>query len=427
MSETTVKCLISDQCPNNNNNRVQLCQLRSWPYPFQAGLTISNDVEFMSLEFFEELMAFLNTESQTTLGQGLGIEVTSSVFHFSANPYNFSIFDGAAPDARLSQYAHRIDEYLRAGWIDTLHAYGDFDHAGGFERAHAVRCVEHLKKIGVSVNVFSNHGGVENIQNVGRDANYHRGDHKGHTAYHTDLWKEMGICYAWTDSMVMHSPKPPSIRRRLGSLRRSFMRDTAVSYFTAKDSGILKTVQLNDDLNVDGFRRLRGTGVNAPNLSSLGYQLAQMPWQEFYWNGEGLVLYQHFGVLYRVNGICVPATIQAIKQRPEVHLAPFRFLAREFAEGRLWVAGCARFLDYLKMRDEIEVTCGQDGFVRLHLNASASNPLEVLQGLTIYIDPGNFRGLLFGGTEVPVQFNGPDQTGRYSVTVPIQQLSNIWN
>jgi hypothetical protein len=412
-----------------NNNQLQLCQLRSWPYPFQAGLTISNDAEFMSFEFFEELMAFLNTESQTTLGQGLGIEVTSSVFHFSANPYNFSIFDGAALDARLSQYAYRIDEYLRAGWIDTLHAYGDFDNAGGFERAHAVRCVEHLKKSGVSVNVFSNHGGIENIQNVGQDASYHRGDQKGHIAYHTDLWKEMGIRYAWTDSMVIQSLKMPSlaIRQRLSSFRRSLMGDAEKDYFKTQDTSILKTIQLNDDLNVVGFQRFRGTGANAPNLSSWGYQLAQIPWQEFYRNCEGLVLYQHFGVLYRINGRCTAGTIKAIKQRPEVYIAPFRFLAREYKEGRLWLAGCARFLNYLKMRDEIEVICGHDGFIRLQLNASASNPLEVLQGLTIYIDPVNFRGLLFKGAEIPVQFNGPDYSGRYSVTVPIQHLPNIWN
>jgi hypothetical protein len=413
----------------STTTRKKLCEVRSWPYPFQAGVAISNDAEYMSFDFFEELMAFLNTENQTILGQGLGIEFTSSMFHFSANPYNFSVFAGAAPDAKCTKCAHRIDEYLREGWIDTLHAYGDFDHAGGFERAHAVRCLEHLKKIGVSINVFSNHGGVENIQNVGRDASYHRGDHKGHLAYHTDLWKEMGIRYAWTDSMVTHSlkPSPQTIRQRLGSLRRSFMRDTAGGYFKAHDSGVLKIIRLNDDLNVEGFLRFRGTGVNAPNLSSLGYQLDQIPWQEFYQNGEGIVLYQHFGVLYRVNGRCVAATIQAIKQRPEVYLAPFRFLAKEFAEGRLWVAGCARFLNYLKMRDEIRVTCGQDGFVRLQLNATTSNPREMLQGLTIYIDPANFRGLIFEGAEVPFQFNGPDSTDRYSVTVPVQKLSNIWN
>ena len=104
------------------NSQAQLCNVRPWPYPFKAALTISNDAEYVSFNFFEELMTFLNTESQTSLGQGLGIEVTSSVFHFSANPYNFSVFKGASPDAKPSEYAHRIEEYLSGGWIDTLHA-----------------------------------------------------------------------------------------------------------------------------------------------------------------------------------------------------------------------------------------------------------------------------------------------------------------
>lgn len=412
-----------------NNDHSRIGQLRAWPYPFEAGIAISNDSEFMSLEFFEILMAYLNTQQQTVLGKGLGIEVTSSVFHFSANPYNFSVFNGSAPDAQRSANAHRIEEYLQAGWIDTLHAFGDFDHVGGFERAHAVRCIEHLKKIGVSIDVFSNHGGIDNIQNVGRDADYHRGDHRGHFAYHTDLWGEMGIRYAWTDSMVVHTLKPSALtfRQRLGILRRSFRRESNIAYFKSHDPSVLKNIGLNDGLNVYGFRRFRGTGANAPNLCSLGHQLSQISWQEFYRNGEGLIIYQHFGVLNRVNGRCVAATVDAVKQRPEVYLAPFRFLAREFAEGRLWVAGCARFLNYLRMLNEIEVSYGEDGRVDLRLPTGLSSPNEMLQGLTIYINPTNFNCLFFGETELPVQFNGPDYTGLYSVTVPLQKFQNIWS
>ena len=410
---------------SHNRNK----SLRKWPYPYQAGITISNDAEFMSFEFFETLMSYLNTQTETALGRGLGLEVTSSVFHYSANPYNFSVFGGAEPYAARSEHASRIEEYLRAGWIDTLHAYGDFDHAGGFERIHAENCLEHLKQIGVSIYAFTNHGGVENIQNVGQDADYHRGDHKGHQAYHTDLWNDIGIRYVWTDSMVAHNLATPplSIRKRLTKFRHAFNGFTPKGYFLPQDSGVLKPIVLNDKLEVYGFRRYRGTGANAPNLSSLGYQVSQIPWRKFYRDGEALVIYQHFGVLDRLNGCCAPASIEAVKQRPEMYLEPFRFLAKEFAEGRLWVLGCARFLDYIRLRDQIDVAYDNDGSVHLQLKAIISNPQEELQGVTIYIDPINFRGLFIKGSQITVQNNGPDYTGRYSVTVPVQKLSNIWN
>lgn len=408
---------------------VNSSEVRAWPYPYRAGITISNDAEFMNLAFFETLMEYLNTDNLTAFGRGLNLEVTSSAFHFSANPYNFSFFDGIDPDFRASKCASRLAEYLKSGWIDTLHAFGDFDGFGGFQRQHAVACRDHLAELGVAIPVFTNHGGIENIQNVGRDAEYHRGDHAGHAAYHTDLWGDMGIRYVWTDSMVLHSlsTRHITIKQRIKGLFRAFSPVSRPSDLADHDSGVINTVELNDGLRVTGFHRFRGTGANAPNLSSVGCQLAQIPWNEFYQNGDGLVLYQHLGVLYRVNGRCTGATIEAVQGRPEVYLAPFRYLSRESADGRLWIAGCARFLQYLSMRESIIVNLREDGEVCLNTTESYKEPLEFLQGLTIYIDPGKFKRLLFEEEEIPVQYNGPDETGRYSVSVEVQKLPDIWS
>lgn len=403
--------------------------IRKWPYPFKAAIAFSSDIEFMGFDVFETLMAFLNTRGQTIFGTGLGLEITSSIFHFSANPYNFSVFNGSNARAPLSAYAPRLNQYFQAGWVDTLHAFGDFDNTGGFQRAHAERCLEHLNEIDVSVSVFTNHGGIDNIQNVGSDASYHRGDHRNHFAYHSDLWADLGIRFVWTDSMVTHSAqyRSPTLRQRLDQFRHNLRMTENYPYFTNQEAGILKTVHLNDGLETIGFKRFRGTGVNAPNLSSLGHQLDQIHWQKFYNKGEGIVLYQHLGVLDRVNGRCTAVTIDAIKQRSEVYLAPFRFLAQEASEGRLWVAGCARLLSYLQMRDDIKVSYNNTGIVNLSTRSVYTRPQNDLQGLTIYIDPRNFQGLFLDGCQVSVQHNGPDQSGQYSVTVPVKELSSIWD
>ena len=85
-----------------------------------AGLTISNDAEFMSFGFFEVLMEFLNSKNNTPLGLGLGLEVTSSLFHFSANPYNFSVFKNDDYNAPFSTNASRIEDYLKCLKMTSL-------------------------------------------------------------------------------------------------------------------------------------------------------------------------------------------------------------------------------------------------------------------------------------------------------------------
>jgi hypothetical protein len=180
--------------------------VRALPYPYKAGVAISNDAEFMSSEFFEGLMAFLNSTGQTPLGRGLGLEVTSSAFFYSAHPYSFSYFEGAAVGGGKAPFAARMEEYLRAGWIDTLHAYGDFDGVGGFQRAHAERTFDALARMGVTLPIYTNHGDSANVQNIGGDAAYHLGDIPGTPAYHTDLLKTHGARYIWTDSAITGEP-----------------------------------------------------------------------------------------------------------------------------------------------------------------------------------------------------------------------------
>ncbi len=407
--------------------QTQNTSIRKWPYPFLSGTTISNDSEFMSFKFFEKLMEFLNTDKKTIFGQGLGLEVTSSTFHFSDNPKSFSVFKGTSPKGQPSSFYNRLSDYFKEGLIDTLHAYGEFDNSSNFKRIHAERVANHLEKIGTKIASFSNHGGVENYQNIGQDEDYHCGDIKGHPAYHTDLWGEIGIKFAWTDSMIFHSFKDnhSSIKNRLRKIRNYLKKQKKIAYFQDKDPNIIKNISLNDGKSVIGFQRFRGTGGNAPNLSSFGYQVSQIPWSELYRNNDGIIIYQHLGILSRINRICKEATIEDIKNRPEMYLAPFRVLSREFYAGRLWVAGCSRFLMYLKMLNNVSVDHDQDGHYEI-LTEDKKFDETALQGLTIYIDPINFKGLFLNKKKLDIQYNGPDETDRYSITVPIKKLKEIW-
>ncbi len=397
--------------------------LRRLPYPFRAALAISNDADFCQMTFFEELMRFLNTRRETAFGTGLGLEVTSSYFAFSPPERQFSYFAGADADAPLATDARRIDEYLTAGWIDANHAYGDFDGIGGFTRKHAERALESLVRLGVRLEVFINHGDARNSQCIGEDGPHHEGDVLGSPAYHTDLLAAHGVRYitssryAFGDAALDgHAPslKPP----QLGIFRR-YRRQEASS------PDLFSPARLRDGSFFWAFSRLRGTGFNAPNLSSLAYQVHRANLNELYQSGGAVILYQHLGVLARIAGKCIPASVEAAREM--CHLwAPLRILAREAQEGRLWVVGLQRLLQYVDMVRHVAVDCKGDAEFSLRMERKVDDPLRLFGGLTLYCHPGSIPKVRYGNVELPIQLNGPDETGKYSVSVRIQRLPDIW-
>jgi hypothetical protein len=385
--------------------------VRALPYPFRGALSISNDAEFLKFHFFEALMKFLNTQKTTPFGVGLGLEVTSSLFFYSANPNTFSYFYGADVHAKVSPVAKRLKDYLRSGWIDTNHAYGDFNKVDGFRREHALRCYEVLTKLNLRIKVFTNHGSAENVQNVGADAAYHCGDLKDHYAYHADLMKRNGVRYVWTDSMF--TQRELSLKRR--------------SKYLIQKGPILKDCVLQDGSSFRGFLRFRSTGANAPNLSSFAYQIQQIDWKKFYKSRGMIVLYQHLGILSRSAGVCHQATVDAVSSRPQVFLAPFYILEREFKEGRLWVCGLSRLLNYIDVVESVDVQYDTvQNRYNIMYDEAVEHPEIFFQGLTLYIDPAQLTRVYHNGYELSIVYNGPDETGRYSVSVPIQPMENIW-
>ena len=68
-------------------------------------------------------------------------------------------------------------EMIKAGRLDAMHALGDFEN-GNFFRYFAEYALEELDKNGLSVPIWSNHGGFGNIQNIGTENSFyhHSGD-----------------------------------------------------------------------------------------------------------------------------------------------------------------------------------------------------------------------------------------------------------
>lgn len=397
--------------------------IRRLPYPFRAALAISNDADFCQMAFFEELMRFLNTRRNTAFGTGLGLEVTSSYFAFSLPERQFSYFSGLDPDAPPSDYARRIEEYLAAGWIDANHAYGDFDGLGGFTRKHAERTFDSLARLGVRLDIFINHGDAQNSQCLGEEAPHHQGDAPGSSAYHSDLLAAHGTRYITSSRYIFgdeafdgHAPSlaPPAPGRWHWRRPRA-----------AERSDLFSPARLRDGSHFEAFFRLRGTGFNAPNLSSLAYQVQRAGLEQLYRSNGIVVLYQHLGVLARIAGKCVPASVETVRQM--LHLwAPLRILAREAEEGRLWVAGLQRLLQYADMVRRVKVTVRGEADFSLDIDRKVNDPAALFGGLTLYCHPASMPKIRYKNVDLPLQLNGPDETGQYSVTVRMRRLPDIW-
>ena len=71
-------------------------KIRKFPYPYKCALSISSDIDnASSVESFVQFMDFLNSETKTVYGPGLGLEVGNSFWFFNgSNLPQLSYFEG---------------------------------------------------------------------------------------------------------------------------------------------------------------------------------------------------------------------------------------------------------------------------------------------------------------------------------------------
>jgi len=416
-------------------------RIRPLPYPYKAAISISNDIEYFTPAFFEEFNRFLNTNQETKFGRGLSLEVTQSLFFFSHSSDSLAYFANTDTKAPKSKFAHRLDDYLRANWIDTNHSFGDFADSDDFKREHAERSYEALAMVGAELPIFTVHGGYSNTQTIGPGFEHHKGDRPGTAQYHTDLFQKANVRFIWSDcgKMIDELPMLPKSGGRLEQkpplppppLLWPFRGKKAIEQIPPLASltreNLFVDYTLQDGQSFRGFKRYRATGAYAPNLSSFLSQVRSIDWHGMYDNFGFHVIYQHLGVLAKTAQGIIPATIDNVCAAPELYLTPFHFLAKQNSIGDLWVPGLYRFLQYADMAENVVIDFSERSEAKIQPTAhQVQNPENFYAGLTVYTDPKQDFRLTYNGAELPLRQNGPDKDGQYSVTVPIKPLADIW-
>lgn len=327
-----------------------------YPDPFRAAVALSNDCEFMDGEATRAIFRLLNDRN------GLALESANSLFFFTTHALchsSISYFEGAG--ARESADAPWLREMAKAGYIDTIHAYGDFD-AGGFERRHAEQVVEACARHGLSFLNFTNHGSDRNIQNLGHAnlVGYQHGDDPSSPAYHLDLTRQLGFRYGWVDNGLVADP--------------------------AQTSGLLYDATARDGSPLRLMQRYRGlAGQAAPNAGSLAEQMTVGDIDRIITNGATAIYYQHLGVARkRADGgfdraiePYLPGDARAILQ----HLSD-----RQRA-GHCLVTTTSRLLRFLDMRDSLQIS--RNGQVLTIASDLPGLSAADLMGLTLTVPRGD--------------------------------------
>ena len=233
-------------------------------------IAINSDVEFTS---WDTQIALLR------LFQKNNIEPSFSYWCFSNNQKTWSLFDY---NLNRNSYIEKAYELIRLGIFDTFHSYGGYHESGGklITREKMKNVLHILKDNGVKTRVFSNHGGVNDNQNIGGYwASYQLGDLIGSQYYNLDLLKDFGIDFFWTDL--------------------DYDNDDSVKFINNTKNSLIKTQLCRDNNNIIRFSRFRGNfgTKKAPTINNFKEQIS------YILNNQQTgytIIYQHLGC-NRVN------------------------------------------------------------------------------------------------------------------------------
>ena len=367
--------------------------IRKFPYPYKAMLSITSDIDDTTLSEFETYHRFLNTEQNTRFGRGLGLDIGDSFWVYMGSNLTtngiineqgqvMTWFSGV--DTKKVKDAQKIKHYFDCGWIDSIHTFGDFSHYGSLgcqvpTRAMAAAAWQALKAAKVTPKIWIDHGDASNIQNFGgynamRITRFQQGDLPGAKCYHTDLTIKDGIHYVWngmtSNQFGMNDPLYP-ITLRDGNKVWGFRRYTNI-YARTHLVWIWNPYHLNEQ-------------INKANLDKIAA------------NGQYSIVATHFGASSNAFPFCAQ-TLDSLKLLQEYQNA-----------GSVLVTRTSRLLDYCLLQNYVKYAMVRNaGETYIDIKSIddpifGSEPATIknTKGLTFYVSNAAKTVLLIQGAPVP--------------------------
>jgi hypothetical protein len=434
-------------------------RLRRYPFPYRCAMAISNDTDMMSAVVQREWHAFVNGQGASRYGDGLGLEVGDSFWVWSWDGC-FALLHGtpAADNLSPSPEFPYIRELARAGWLDTLHGYGNWANRELLDRDRARFALDLMEANGIKPSVWINHGhGFDLVHNIGGPWGYYQhGDVPGHPSYTLDLLRDFGFRYFWMDAFydlekygdhhVYGSQAEldaavaaydfghflyTSDRADFNRARPVFVEPERAAWRRKMFNRTLVDGPAEDGSRLWYFKRF--CGDESPTARNFAFQVNFRRLDELEARQGTVIPYQHFGVH---RAICTPSNHVSFRpaEMPvfdENTVWAFRELAERVHSGRILLATTARLLTFLWMRDHLIVEVGPGGRLLLKsiecpVRGHVAPSLEMLNGLAFLI-PEGFPDATVGIEEqaAPLPFRrvpAPEEPGMHVLHLPWQPL-----
>lgn len=393
-------------------------QLRKYPYPYKAMLAICSDLDSTrNKDVYVQSSKFLNTEEQTIMGQGVGLEVGNTIY-FDVPEIQFSYWN-TDDDGR-----EKIIKLMKAGYVDCIHSFGDLTT----ERAQIEKDWGEFVKHDCIPSVWVDHAAAPT--NFDPDIMKGEGAVPGAKAYHADLTLKDGIKFVWkgrvTSIIAQNAPRSYAgifnwahPKESLRTLLLEFVKGMLArlgnkKYRMHAANNVIRDTQLEDGSKVIEFMRTNPSwgGVSCHETA----------------DGVSEVITEKFiRVLVKNQGCSVLYTHLAKSATPfepfnEKTKAAFRLLRKSQDNNEILVATTRRLLGYcLAVRDSRYEVAQENGETNIHLHSDLDE--SDLQGLTWYTDNPQTTNLFINGKEYQdLQQNPPDESGRASVSIPWKKL-----
>lgn len=403
--------------------------LQPFPYPYRAGMAICNDIDNTSKELFNTLHQFLNTNQETANGSGLNLEIGDSFWFLPNAPHVMGMDDTTDKE--------QIIQLNKAGWLDSLHTYGDFNDDPCCSRERINSICDCFTQHKVSIPVWINHGNANNRHNLwGRLASSYSGDLPDSPYYHFDLTKKHGVKYYWWSEissfplscaaphkMAFHLRKfevlvKNSIKQVTGNVKK--IRDLRQPFELALP------VQLRDGNKIWGFTRYNQNPNgewSRPGRHTLKYQLTEHFLKQLIAQKGYCILYTHFGQ---------PSWQPGTPLFDTENLAALKRLAEKNRNNQIWLTRTAQLLRYWVTRHHLVWNTDKEGKTyRINIQ-EINDPVEgarkpsreELTGITFSTPHYKNTELYIQNKKEPVKrWLGPDSNSSHGfVGVPIEKI-----
>jgi hypothetical protein len=395
---------------------MQVPELRKFPYPYKAALSITSDIDCTdTYEKYKKIQMFMNEE--------VGIRFTNTFFPFH-DQRKFSMLSGSSDDKKI------IIDHIKKGMIDAIHSFGE---KKDFTRKDALLALKDLKENDCKLEVWIDH--AESNSNFCKYRYFGKGDIPGSPEYHFDLTKKYGVKFIWTERLtnLIGQAVPLRLKSILGIYDTAFPIHSMVNmakttakvlldylgyrkYNYFKNNVLINISTMRDGQKIYEFIRFnnyyKGASIG-DTFEELAYIISKRVLDKLKKEGGYSIAYVHLGKKYSLESSSGKKSAAALRN-----------LKNEYECGNIYVDSASNILNYYLNTTYLnwssEMKNGRYNICIKSINDPIFGKyipkLEQLSNITYYV-PGSVKVFLGEKEITQICHNPPDHTGKKSITI----------